>query len=182
LGQAGGSCAVGCGRLSHLAVVPVPRCQTNGEVIMAFLFKSRKSQPTTALPPASRNVHTSEGTSSGTSSAPLNGIRERDGGGVISPTPSGSVNNSLNSLSGTNSPDPIRTRQRADSESLVSLQACRDWPKTENGRKRKEKKAYPTSSGSSVSWSPTLSVERMLILGEGPTISTSVEWSSQPQR
>ena len=137
MGQAGGSCAVGCGRLSYLAVVPVPHCQTNGEVIMAFLFKSRKSH---ALPPASRNVHTSEGTSSGTPPALLNGTRERDGGGVISPTPSGSVNNSLNSLSGTNSPDGIRTRQRADSESLVSLQACRDWPETENGRKRKEKK------------------------------------------
>lgn len=99
---------------------------------MAFLFKSRKSQQnaTTTLPPAGRNVHTSEGTSSGASPALLNGTRERDGAGVISPTPSGSVNNSLNSLSGANSPDPVRARQRADSESQVprSQQASNGTP------------------------------------------------------
>lgn len=127
---------------------------------MAFLFKSRKSQQnaTTTLPPVSRNVHTSEGPSSGASPALLNGTRERDGAGVISPTPSGSVNNSLNSLSGANSPDPVRARQRADSESQVSSQAYRDWPRT---KKKRKEKAYPIPSGSSVS-----SVERMLILDE----------------
>ncbi|KLJ08055.1 hypothetical protein EMPG_16495 [Blastomyces silverae] len=82
---------------------------------MAFLFKSKKSQAANnSLPPATRNIHTSEGTPQGPSAAPPNGLR--DGGPVQSPG-FGSASNSLNSMSGTVSPDQSRTRRdRADSE------------------------------------------------------------------
>ncbi|OAX83060.1 hypothetical protein ACJ72_02590 [Emergomyces africanus] len=82
---------------------------------MAFLFKSKKSQAAnSSLPPTTRPIHTSDGTAQSSASAPLNGVR--DGGPVQSPGP-GSANNSLNSLSGTVSPDQSRTRRdRADSE------------------------------------------------------------------
>lgn len=87
---------------------------------MAFLFKSKKNQPpATGLPQATRNIHTSEGTGSEKSPS-LNGEMLREGGFMQSPTPSGSVNNSLNSMTGAASPDPIRPRQRADSEPQVS--------------------------------------------------------------
>ncbi|KAL2014176.1 hypothetical protein VTN00DRAFT_1701 [Thermoascus crustaceus] len=85
---------------------------------MAFLFKSKRNQQNAGLPQATRNIHTSEGTPSGTSSAMLNGAPAQG------PTPSGSANN-LSSGSGSNSPDAQRMRQRAESESQVprSLQA-----------------------------------------------------------
>ncbi|CRG85770.1 Tip elongation aberrant protein 1 [Talaromyces islandicus] len=87
---------------------------------MAFLFKSKKNQAAAAgLPPAGRNIHTSEGTTS-EKPAVLNGAVPRDGVRMQSPPPSGSVSNSLNSVAGTNSPDPIKMRQRAESESLRS--------------------------------------------------------------
>jgi hypothetical protein len=84
---------------------------------MAFLFKSKKNQQTSGLPPATRNVHTSEGAPAG-SGATLNGSKD----GVVTsqtPTPSGSYNNSLNSVTSTNSPEQQRMRQRAESESQV---------------------------------------------------------------
>ncbi|KAL4808880.1 hypothetical protein BDV18DRAFT_133384 [Aspergillus unguis] len=82
---------------------------------MAFLFKSKKNQQASGLPAATRNVHTSEGTPAG-SGAALNG--SKDGVGTSqTPTPSGSYNNSLNSVSSTNSPEQQRVRQRAESES-----------------------------------------------------------------
>ncbi|KAK2767397.1 hypothetical protein FQN54_003553 [Arachnomyces sp. PD_36] len=87
---------------------------------MAFLFKSKKSQNSGGLPPAARNIHTSEGTTGTNSSALVNGSkdREKEGGAVQSPTPPNvSVNNSLNSVPG--SPDQPRFRQRAESESQV---------------------------------------------------------------
>ena len=83
---------------------------------MAFLFKSKKSQGT-ALPPATRNIHTSEGTTSASPSA-LNANREKD----QTPTPSSSVNNSLNSLAAENTARPEQQwqrRERADSEPQV---------------------------------------------------------------
>ncbi|KAH8692944.1 putative cell polarity protein [Talaromyces proteolyticus] len=83
---------------------------------MAFLFKSKKNQPGTGLPPANRNIHTSEGAIS-EKSIGINGEKQPR---IQSPTPSGSVSNSLNSVAGTNSPDPIRMRQRAESESQRS--------------------------------------------------------------
>ncbi|KAL3469104.1 hypothetical protein BJX99DRAFT_88316 [Aspergillus californicus] len=91
---------------------------------MAFLFKSKKNQQqqqqASALPPATRNVHTSEGApGSAGSGAPLNGPKD---GAVVSqtPTPSSSYNNSLNSVNSINSPDHLRMRQRAESESQVA--------------------------------------------------------------
>ncbi|KAL2816776.1 hypothetical protein BDW59DRAFT_135954 [Aspergillus cavernicola] len=82
---------------------------------MAFLFKSKKNQQASALPPATRNVHTSEGAAAGSGATP-NGPKE---GAVVpqTPTPSSSYNNSLNSVNSTSSPDHLRMRQRAESES-----------------------------------------------------------------
>ncbi|KAL2801311.1 hypothetical protein BJX66DRAFT_6792 [Aspergillus keveii] len=82
---------------------------------MAFLFKSKKNQQASGLPPATRNIHTSEGAPPG-SGAVVNGPKD---GAVISqtPTPSSSYNNSLNSVNSASSPDQQRPRQRAESES-----------------------------------------------------------------
>lgn len=88
---------------------------------MAFLFKSKKNQQGTGLPPATRNVHTSEGAPASAGQAPVNGVKERDGGSSQTPTPSSSYNNSLNSVNSTTSPENQRVRQRAESESQVGL-------------------------------------------------------------
>ncbi|KAK9855880.1 hypothetical protein MYU51_001529 [Penicillium brevicompactum] len=81
---------------------------------MAFLFKSKKAQGN-ALPPAARNVHTSEGaTGSPTGS---NGTREQTS---QTPTPSASFSGSLNTATTSpTSPDAVRPRQRAESESQM---------------------------------------------------------------
>ncbi|THC91599.1 hypothetical protein EYZ11_008942 [Aspergillus tanneri] len=84
---------------------------------MAFLFKSKKNQQNSTLPPATRNVHTSEGPLPHAPAATPNGTKEREGGNPQSPTPSSSYNNSLNSVNSTSSPDQQRMRQRAESES-----------------------------------------------------------------
>jgi hypothetical protein len=89
---------------------------------MAFLFKSKKNQQGAALPPATRNVHTSEGAPSNGPSAMTNGVKG-EGSFSQTPTPSSSYNNSLNSAASPTSPDPVRPRQRAESESQVSLPA-----------------------------------------------------------
>jgi hypothetical protein len=92
---------------------------------MAFLFKSKKNQQASGLPPATRNIHTSEGAPSG-SGAVVNGPKD---GAVISqtPTPSSSYNNSLNSVNSTSSPDQQRPRQRAESESQVGSRISSLW-------------------------------------------------------
>jgi hypothetical protein len=69
---------------------------------MSFLFKSSKKAPNTALPPATREIRSSDGNSSGSQiPQPLNGMvngSSKPG----SPTPGvQSVNNSLNSLADT---------------------------------------------------------------------------------
>ncbi|KAF9886087.1 Negative regulator of mitotic exit [Aspergillus nanangensis] len=83
---------------------------------MAFLFKSKKNQPGTGLPPATRNLHTSEGASSSATSAGPNGSKDQEGVSSQTPTPSSSYNNSLNSVTSTSSPENQRMRQRAESE------------------------------------------------------------------
>lgn len=97
---------------------------------MAFLFKSKKNQQGAGLPPAARNIHTSEGTISEKPPGLTNGEKQREGGAVQSPTPSSSVNNSLSSVTGTSSPDPVRMRQRAESESQVSPESMGASPTT----------------------------------------------------
>lgn len=96
--------------------------QANLVVAMAFLFKSKKDK-TGGLPPATRNIHTSEGTAPGGQLS--NGYRDKG----QSPTPSSSVNNSLNSLAGDNRPDPQwQRRERADSEPQQGQQAKKAQP------------------------------------------------------
>ncbi|KAJ5399142.1 hypothetical protein N7465_009631 [Penicillium sp. CMV-2018d] len=88
---------------------------------MAFLFKSKKnqqSQQAAALPPATRNVHTSEGASSTGSPGMANGAKG-DGTTSQTPTPSGSFSNSLHSATSPTSPEAVRPRQRAESESQM---------------------------------------------------------------
>lgn len=89
---------------------------------MAFLFKSKKHQ-NNALPPASRDIHTSEG--SKPSVATVNGVKEKDkvGGPAQNTTPSSSVNNSLNSLGGAGTPSPEQfpaAREKPEQDSQVS--------------------------------------------------------------
>lgn len=90
---------------------------------MAFLFKSKKAQQSqqgNALPPATRNVHTSEGAPSAGSPTMANGVKG-DGPTSQTPTPSGSFSNSLHSAASPTSPEAVRPRQRAESESQVCL-------------------------------------------------------------
>lgn len=89
---------------------------------MAFLFKSKKNQQASGLPPATRHVHTSEGAPTVASLGAPNGAKEQSGGISQTPTPSSSYNNSLNSVNSTNSPEHQRARPRAESESQVG-----DW-------------------------------------------------------
>ncbi|KAH1630784.1 hypothetical protein KXX39_002083 [Aspergillus fumigatus] len=84
---------------------------------MAFLFKSKKNQQASGLPPATRHVHTSEGAPTVASLGAPNGAKEQSGGISQTPTPSSSYNNSLNSVNSTNSPEHQRARPRAESES-----------------------------------------------------------------
>lgn len=79
---------------------------------MSFLF-GKKKQVLNPLPPASRETHTAGGTSTTSSIPKANGTKskERGAGGVQSPpppeaTPSSSVNNSVNSISGPHTPSP----------------------------------------------------------------------------
>ncbi|KAI9833335.1 MAG: hypothetical protein M1819_003730 [Sarea resinae] len=84
---------------------------------MAFLFKSKKHQ--SAIPPATRDI-----TSSGGPAPATNGFvvgKEKDGKDRPpnqTPTPGSSVNNSLNSLGGANTPSPDQklSRDRLDHE------------------------------------------------------------------
>ena len=73
---------------------------------MSFLFGKKKQQPPTALPPASRDIHTAGGTS--TTAPTVNGAKDKDKPGARkqTPTPGSSVNNSMNSLGGAATPSP----------------------------------------------------------------------------
>lgn len=121
---------------------------------MAFLFKSKKNQQGGALPPATRNVHTSEGAPSNGPSAMTNGVKE--GSFSQTPTPSSSYNNSLNSAASPTSPDPVRPRQRAESESQVSLpagngeMAVPDEPSFQTQRPQQGPNGAPQSPNSSL--------------------------------
>ena len=89
---------------------------------MAFLFKSKKSQSNNALPPANRDIHTSEG--SKPSIPTVNGFKDKEkAGGPIQTTPSSSVNNSLNSLGGAGTPSPEHgsgSREKSEQDTQVS--------------------------------------------------------------
>lgn len=70
---------------------------------MAFLFgKSKKANPANALPPASRDIRSSDGPSGSSASQipTLNGVAGIPKPGSPTPGAAGSVNNSLNSLAG----------------------------------------------------------------------------------
>ncbi|RAH42082.1 putative cell polarity protein (Tea1) [Aspergillus brunneoviolaceus CBS 621.78] len=87
---------------------------------MAFLFKSKKHQQGSGLPPATRSNHSSEGAPANAPATAPTGPKERDSAHSHTPTPSSSYNNSLNSVTSINSPDHPRMRQRAESESQAS--------------------------------------------------------------
>lgn len=86
---------------------------------MAFLFKSKKNQGT-ALPPATRNVHTAEGSPSTGAPSVVNGAKA-EGSLSQTPTPSSSYNHSLDSATSPTSSEQGKMRQRAESESQVSF-------------------------------------------------------------
>jgi hypothetical protein len=85
---------------------------------MAFLFKSKK-QPGAPLPPAARNIHSSDGAPA--VSGLTNGFQEKPSQRDTS-TPVSSVNNSINSLETPARPDSSwNRRERGDSDAGVSL-------------------------------------------------------------
>src|SRR5271163_3120901 len=85
---------------------------------MAFLFKSKK-QPGSSVPPAARNIHSSDGAPAAASLT--NGFQEKASERNTS-TPVGSVNNSINSLDAPVRPDlSWNRRERADSDAPVCL-------------------------------------------------------------
>ncbi|KIW19229.1 hypothetical protein PV08_03523 [Exophiala spinifera] len=84
---------------------------------MAFLFKSKKSAPASGLPPASRKIHTSDGTSAPTVE---NGVLERAGDRQTqSPAPANAApNGSMNSMNSSLAGGPsYQRRERSESES-----------------------------------------------------------------
>lgn len=89
---------------------------------MAFLFKSKKQQSNNAVPPPNRDIHTSEGPKS--SIPTVNGFKDQErAGGPVQTTPSSSVNNSLNSLGGADTPSPEHgsgSKDRPEQDSQVS--------------------------------------------------------------
>ena len=90
---------------------------------MSFLFKSKKGgpQPGAALPQATRNIHTSDGTPAAT--VP-NGLTERPGERSLqSPPPNDSANGSAGSLNGPSQSGiaPYARRDRAESDLGVSF-------------------------------------------------------------
>lgn len=94
---------------------------------MSFLFGKKKQQPATALPPASRDIHTAGGTS--TTAPTVNGAKEKDkpGARTQTPTPGSSVNNSLNSLGGGATPSPEQNLgARVGGEQDLQVRAVRN--------------------------------------------------------
>lgn len=108
---------------------------------MSFLFgkkNKQQQQPAGALPAATRDITSSHG--QGPPPAALNGIgirevdKSRGGPPAQTPTPGGSVNNSLSSLQNqgdSSTPEPKALRERTDSNpqvrifsSLVALRSC----------------------------------------------------------
>ena len=89
---------------------------------MSFLFKSKKggTQPGSALPQATRNIHTSDGTTGTTVS---NGLTEGVARSLQSPPPNASSDTSISSLNGPGqgSNAPFARRDRAESDLGVSV-------------------------------------------------------------
>lgn len=90
---------------------------------MSFLFGKKSKPPAGALPPATREITSSHGP--GPQVANINGAVARDpekargGSQGQTPTPGGSVNNSLSSLQGQGgnaTPEPKALRERSDSQ------------------------------------------------------------------
>ncbi|KAJ9616734.1 Negative regulator of mitotic exit [Cladophialophora chaetospira] len=84
---------------------------------MAFLFKSRRNAPNASgLPPASRNIHTSDGTS-GSTSAPNGGSIDSTERSTQSPQPNAGPNGSLTSMNSLANAPSYPRRERSESES-----------------------------------------------------------------
>lgn len=107
------------------------RLRSTTAAAMSFLFgKKSKQQANNALPPATRDITSSGG--QGQPPPPVNGSGSREiektRGGPQSqtPTPGGSVNNSLNSLQNVGNaptPEPKALREKADTSIQVRCSA-----------------------------------------------------------
>ncbi|KIW70463.1 hypothetical protein PV04_02731 [Phialophora macrospora] len=84
---------------------------------MAFLFKSRRNAPpASGLPPTSRNIHTSDGTS-GSASAPNGSIDSTGERSTQSPPPNSGPNGSITSMNSIANAPTFPRRERSESES-----------------------------------------------------------------
>jgi hypothetical protein len=95
---------------------------------MSFLFGKKNKQQSSALPAATREITSSHGQGPPAPAVNGGGIRDvdksRPGPQVQTPTPGGSVNNSLSSLqnpANATTPEPKALRDRADSNMQVCL-------------------------------------------------------------
>lgn len=96
---------------------------------MAFLFKSKKNAPpppaNASLPPTTRNVHTSDGSTPSTQNGSID--KSTDGRSTTSPPPLANTNNPNGSISSmgsqlANAPGPgFARRERSESETGVRL-------------------------------------------------------------
>lgn len=109
----------------------LPSAPDQAVTTMAFLFKSKKNaQPPPAanssLPPASRNIHTSDGSTPSSSTQNGSIDKSTDGRSTTSPPPLANTNNPNGSMSSmgsqlANAPGPgFVRRERSESEAGVS--------------------------------------------------------------
>jgi hypothetical protein len=119
---------------------------------MSFLFKSKQKNPNpNALPPASRDIRSSDGPAAAPASQipTLNGIV--NGAKPASPTPGSSVNNSLASLPG----NEQTGRPSGGSGSL---------------RQSEEKPAYPAEDAARATGSPSPEQKSIRSMGENAAV------------
>ncbi|KAL5114242.1 Negative regulator of mitotic exit [Pleosporales sp. CAS-2024a] len=98
---------------------------------MSFLFGKKNKQPSSALPPATRDITSSHGPAPAAAPAAAlrDGDKTRPGPQSQTPTPGGSVNNSFSSLT-SSTPEPKALRERADSNAQMArgLSSAPDSP------------------------------------------------------
>ncbi len=136
-------CAIGPGRYCTTARAPSPSLSLSATAAMSFLFGKKSKQQSNALPPATREITSSHGPGQPPPAVNGNASREiektRGAPQSQTPTPGGSVNNSLSSLQNpatVPTPEPKALREKADTTIQVrcmtspACRACADCRRT----------------------------------------------------